>query len=125
MKFRFLLLALVYVLLSTTSVNAQTPGPQNRPPAPMSEQEFRTKINSIADEDSVLELYFQYAFGQARRSPDVVKNLADELLESEEFSTLKKNAYSNYLKAIYWDRPDPDSTIKYLQLAEQIGRAHV
>lgn len=119
MQFRFLLLALAYVLLSTTYVYAQTPSAQNRPPAPMSEQEFRTKINSIADEDSVLELYFQYAFGQARRSPDVVNNLADELLESEEFSTLKKNAYSNYLKAIYWDRPDPDSTIKYLQLAEQ------
>lgn len=119
MHFSFLSQAVGLLLLLSSIVKAQTPSFQNRPPAAMSAQEFRDEIIAVSDKDSVLELYVQFAISHVRQSPEVVKNLADEILESEETSQLKKNAYYNYLMAMYWDRPDPDSAIKYLKLAEQ------
>lgn len=119
MLYRLLYLIIGVIIISPNFSTAQPTGIQNRPPAPMSEQEFRTKINTIADEDSVLELYVEFANQNIRRYPDKVLALSDELLDLERAEMIKRLAYHNHIRAMYWDRPDPDSALKYLRLAEQ------
>ena len=119
MYFRGFLKSIACIILSSVSIMAQTSISQNRSLLLKDEQDFRDSIHSITNEDSVLDLYVEYAVQQRRMNPKKILELAEEIRAKQEIGQLKRNAYSNNLKGIYWNSPNPDSALKYQKLAEQ------
>ena len=111
---------LLIISFFCTIAYAQPTNRPNRPPQPpLNEQQFREMVVSESETDSLLELYVRYALQNLRRSPGMVLELSDEINGKDDIPEIKKNAYVNYLKGMYWYNPMPDSAVKYFGIAEQ------
>lgn len=97
--------------------------PQNQRPPQLTEQQFRAMLLESSDPDTTLELYVRFAEIAGRRNPAVFLQLIEEIESLEQVQELNKNAYSNLLKATYWNRSNIDSAANYYRLAEQQFKA--
>lgn len=108
---------------SIYSQTSRPQAPQNQRPLQFTEQQFRAMLLNTSDPDSALELYVRYAEIAGRRNPAVFLQLIEEIESLEQVQELNKNAYSNLLKATYWNRSNIDSAAYYYRLAEQQFKA--
>lgn len=97
MYFKGFLKSIACIILSSVSIVAQTSISQNRSLLLKDEQDFRDSIHSITNEDSVLDLYVEYAVQQRRMNPNKILELAEEIRAMKEIGQLKRKAYSNNL----------------------------
>jgi signal transduction histidine kinase len=84
----------------------------------MSETQFQTMLGEQTDPDSIFIIHLEYANQQLRRSPAKVKELAEMLNSNPDLPELNREAYSNYLNGMYFERPEPDSAFYYYGVAQ-------
>lgn len=113
--FRRLLLSTLWLFL-TVQLVAQNRSAPNRLRQD-SFQEFKSRIDTSQSQDSLLNSYVAFAAQYARRNPNIVSQILDEIENFDEVAEHRKDAYRNILKAYNYNNAMPDSALLFADKA--------